>query len=340
MLILHGSYRFLEDIQSKLLSNSFEIDSSSSLSVGLVTKKYWNKLIELSTLLQTRKIRSIDNDKDKVLKRSKTSLTSDKYCQTIETSFSPCASCSHLQQYLRDYSNCIINQCNLYNLPSSLAYHRCLTSVIPEWLSYDDITHWSDCQTKDFDRLTKHLEFLNSTLNETKSNLNQNENQLKKQNELNEQLRKFHDEEIQSFEKKFSETKKQNDQKELKLIEQIRSLTIDRDHFEEQLKDIRNECQIKNEQLHKFEPARIELKTLVEQRSKSDELIKNLEQARIRLETELEIVKRDLDERNRDLKKERLRIETMIRQEEVKQINFHIIELNIFFRILNPNRKH
>jgi hypothetical protein len=51
---------------------------------------------------------------------------------------------------------------------------------------------------------------------------------------------------------------------------------------------------------------------------KSNELIKTFEQNQIRLQTELEVVKRDLDERNRDFKKERIRIENMIRQEEVK----------------------
>lgn len=51
---------------------------------------------------------------------------------------------------------------------------------------------------------------------------------------------------------------------------------------------------------------------------KSDELIKSLEQDRIRLQTELDVVKRDLEERNRDLQKDRMRIENMIRHEEVK----------------------
>ena len=52
-------------------------------------------------------------------------------------------------------------------------------------------------------------------------------------------------------------------------------------------------------------------------------MIKNLEQDRVRLQTELDLVKRDLEERNRDLQKERTRIENMIRQEQVSrdQIN-------------------
>ncbi|CAF3055254.1 unnamed protein product [Rotaria sp. Silwood2] len=49
---------------------------------------------------------------------------------------------------------------------------------------------------------------------------------------------------------------------------------------------------------------------------KSDDLIKTLEQDHIRLQTELDVVKRDLEERNRDLQKERMRIENMIRHEE------------------------
>jgi hypothetical protein len=46
-------------------------------------------------------------------------------------------------------------------------------------------------------------------------------------------------------------------------------------------------------------------------------VIKILEQDRIRLQTELDLVKRDLEERNRELQKERTRIENMIRQEQV-----------------------
>ena len=61
-----------------------------------------------------------------------------------------------------------------------------------------------------------------------------------------------------------------------------------------------------------------ELRSLIQDRFKSDDVIKTLEQDRIRLQTELDLVKRDLDERNRDLQKERTRIENMIRQEQVK----------------------
>ena len=50
----------------------------------------------------------------------------------------------------------------------------------------------------------------------------------------------------------------------------------------------------------------------------SEETIRALEQDRIRLQTELDVIRADLSERLRELQKERLRIENMIRQEQVK----------------------
>ena len=73
---------------------------------------------------------------------------------------------------------------------------------------------------------------------------------------------------------------------------------------------------------------------------KSDELRKTFEDNCIRLQTELDVIKRDLDERNRDLKKERLRIETMIRQEEVNtKFNPQIFSIS-HHRITKQNKRH
>ncbi len=66
-----------------------------------------------------------------------------------------------------------------------------------------------------------------------------------------------------------------------------------------------------------LESSKNELRTLIQDRFKSDDVVKTLEQDRIRLQTELDLVKRDLEERNRELQKERTRIENMIRQEQV-----------------------
>lgn len=61
LLVLHGSWRFLNEMQSQLLphlnDSSIMSNQPTSLSVGLVVKKYWNKLLHLSTLLQQNEVR-------------------------------------------------------------------------------------------------------------------------------------------------------------------------------------------------------------------------------------------------------------------------------------------
>jgi len=80
-----------------------------------------------------------------------------------------------------------------------------------------------------------------------------------------------------------------------------------------------------------LETSKNELRTLIQDRFKSDDVIKTLEQDRIRLQTELDLVKRDLEERNRELQKERTRIENMIRQEQVRRSFILHIYISFFF---------
>ena len=74
-----------------------------------------------------------------------------------------------------------------------------------------------------------------------------------------------------------------------------------------------------------LESSRTELKGLIQDRMQSKDIMKSLEQDRIRLQTELEVVKRDLEERHRDLQKERTRVENMIRQEQVCQYRTYLL---------------
>ncbi|CAF4766844.1 unnamed protein product, partial [Rotaria magnacalcarata] len=62
------------------------------------------------------------------------------------------------------------------------------------------------------------------------------------------------------------------------------------------LKEITEESTSRGEQMEKLELSKIELKFLMEERVKSDDLIKTLEEDRIRLQTQLDVVKRDLEE--------------------------------------------
>ena len=255
------------------------------------------------------------------LPRSRSNQNIEKRCQTIETSLGPCQSCPKLQQCLRDHSDGLINLCQTYNLPSSLSQHRCSTT---ELNSLDEINHWSDCQTKDIDRLSKHLEHLNNTLNKTKNDFQLNENRCKKQEETNRRLQQLINDDKQSkkllqefHDKKLNDLKKESEDKERNLSEQIKSLTNQKNQLEQKLKEVNDLCSTKTEQIEKLETSKNELRTLIQDRFKSDDVIKTLEQDRIRLQTELDLVKKDLEERNRELQKERTRIENMIRQEQV-----------------------
>jgi hypothetical protein len=82
-----------------------------------------------------------------------------------------------------------------------------------------------------------------------------------------------------------------------------------------------------------LESSKNELKSLIQDRFKSDDVVKTLEQDRIRLQTELDLVKRDLEERNRELQKERTRIENMIRQDQVRNFCFFIFILLSFLEL-------
>ncbi|UJR36580.1 hypothetical protein I4U23_029299 [Adineta vaga] len=328
LLVLHGSWRYLHEMQTTLLPNTIDSSSTvtqhSNLSVGLVVKKYWNKLLHLSVVLQQheneRKRTLTNGNKTAPPIRSKPNLNIEKRSQTIETSLGPCQSCLKLQQCLRDHGDSLINLCHTYNLPSSLAQHRCSTTEI---FSTDDVNHWSDCQAKDIDRLSKHLQYLNNTLNKTKSDLQLNENRCKKQDETNHRLQQQINDDKQSkkvlqelHDKKVNELKKDSDVQEKNLNEQIQFLTNQKMKLEQQLKEVNDLCSSRSEQIEKLEISKNELKTLIQDRFKSDDVIKTLEQDRVRLQTELDLVKRDLEERNKDLQKERTRIENMIRQEQ------------------------
>ncbi|CAF1394768.1 unnamed protein product [Rotaria sp. Silwood1] len=328
LLVVHGSWHFLHEAQTKLLPNTIDssstINQQASLSVGLVVKKYWNKLLHLITILQQHETNRKRSHHTTSSIRSKSNLNTEKHCQTIETSLGPCSTCIQFQQYLHNYSESMINLCHLYSLPSSLAHYRCSTSPISESiLPLNDINHWFDSQSKDFDHLSKHLEYLNNTLNKTKNDLDLSENHCKQLNETNHHLQQIIHDEKESKKKleelhanKLIEIKKDYDQCQLNLNEQIKLLTTQKSNIEQQLREITEECTSRGEQIEKLESTKNELKILMEDRVKSDALIKTLEQDRIRLQTELDVVKRDLEERNRDVQKERIRIENMIRHEE------------------------
>lgn len=252
LLVLHGSWRYFHDIQTKfyphLLDSSSTINEQTGLSVGLITKKYWNKLLQLFNAFQTTQKLRIDEHR----KRSKSHLVAaDKTCQTIETSFTPCSSCQKFQNHFHQSSSNILHLCNTYDLPSSLAFHRCATSLVPEWLSSEEL----DFQQKDFDRLAKHLEYLTTTVNQLKIDLQASEQRTKEHKEGNERLEKnIHDEQQSNrvLQKKLIDLKKEYDANLEKLNEQLKELTNQKNHLQHQCQENQEQWNSRMNELEKL----------------------------------------------------------------------------------------
>ena len=313
LVIFHGSWRYFQTIDS----TASAVQHPISLSVGLVVKKYWAKLCQLSALLQQHHTPAPFTPNEDSSSRS---------TQTVETSFSPCLSCRRFEESLEKHGKALIDLCHQYSLPSLLVHHRCLTSAQPISMTVDDLRQWTDDQTKDLLSIGKHLVSLTNHLNKKRDELKANETQRKKHEDTIRQLQQTINEDKQSkkilqdlYEMKLNDLKTESQKETSKLNEQVQSLTRDRTQLRDQVKTLEDKCQTQSEQLIEFGASKTQLKTVTDERRELQQQLKQNEQDRIRLETELEVIKRELEERQRDLQKDRLRIENLIRQEQSSQ---------------------
>ena len=78
----------------------------------------------------------------------------NKSCQTAETAFTPCDSCSIVQKSFRQSGEIIVNICQQQQIPSCLQKFRPQVSHL-DWLSGNDVSRWSAEQNKDLQRISK-----------------------------------------------------------------------------------------------------------------------------------------------------------------------------------------
>ena len=78
----------------------------------------------------------------------------NKSCQTSETAFTPCDSCSVVQKSFRQSGEIIVNICQQQQIPSCLQKFRPQVSHL-DWLSGNDVARWSAEQNKDLQRISK-----------------------------------------------------------------------------------------------------------------------------------------------------------------------------------------
>ncbi|CAF0995470.1 unnamed protein product, partial [Didymodactylos carnosus] len=182
-------------------------------------------------------------------------------------------------------------------------------------------------QVKDIERLSKHLEHLQNSLNTCKTELQTLDNKLKKQDELRKKLQQTIQEDkdskrilIELYDKKLLEQKQEYEQQGKLLDESIRQLTLNKQQLEQKLNELNEDNLNKTDQIQKLELSKNELQILVQNYVRSDDNLKLVEQDRLRTQIELDLMKKDCDDKTREIQKERTRIENMIRQEQTYQI--------------------
>lgn len=78
----------------------------------------------------------------------------NKSCQTSETAFTPCDSCSMVQKSFRQCGEMVVAICQQQQIPSCLQKFRPQVSHL-DWLSGNDVTRWAAEQHKDLQRISK-----------------------------------------------------------------------------------------------------------------------------------------------------------------------------------------
>ncbi|WAR02562.1 CC157-like protein, partial [Mya arenaria] len=216
VLLLHGMASYTEGVMKQA---SCETDQApkSGTSVGVVAKRYWNRLSHLQQAVKQivqeeqcpvkcQNLREMFADWTLNLNKltpptgQKTSglgglippnraemitglscdpsklkefglLGRDEYnkgCQTNETAFTPCDSCSHVQRSFRQSGDIVVGICQQQQIPSCLQKFRPQVSHL-DWLSGNDVARWAAEQNKDLQRISK----LTATIQPLKEELNE-----------------------------------------------------------------------------------------------------------------------------------------------------------------------
>ncbi|XP_048835203.1 coiled-coil domain-containing protein 157 [Brienomyrus brachyistius] len=202
MLLLQSSNAHAEVILGVRRSGS----QRHSVSLGLVVRRYWQNLLQLSCLHlkegQTNKCEKEESPvegvgeqlksecelKSTFIQRQESSVCQRGYtycpesasrdmcsvgCQTVASSPLPCHACSHMQHSLRVTSDTLSSICQRLGLPSCLSsfLEEVHSSLEPGQLSVPDMAQWAAQQSRDLGRLGKYLAQLQDTIHPLKDSL-------------------------------------------------------------------------------------------------------------------------------------------------------------------------
>ena len=97
--------------------------------------------------------------------------------QTYDTAFVPCEACSRMQKNLVDVGAAVISLCESQGLPSALSKQKKLLKQ--SLMAASDVTRWSVEQTRDIERINKHLDHLYQQINPLKEQLDKSKKKCK-----------------------------------------------------------------------------------------------------------------------------------------------------------------
>ncbi|XP_033108494.1 coiled-coil domain-containing protein 157-like [Anneissia japonica] len=199
VLLLQSFTRYIEQLQQIMQGRPVTRGDGlgSQMSIGLVVRKFWNKMVQLYSAVQQcqsenksksrtiHKLESINKElqlksgngpislsastvfhpqssgKELLNNSTKSPISMDTHnvsCQTLETAFVPCEACARVQVSLKEVSEMIAGVCASQGLTSALRKH--MKDEIDDTLTAADIARWSNEQSKDLERINLHLENL------------------------------------------------------------------------------------------------------------------------------------------------------------------------------------
>eukprot|EP00794_Sanderia_malayensis_P014131 gene14131-15608_t len=212
--------------------------------------------------------------------------------QTLDTAFVPCEACSRMQQNLLDVGASVISLCESQGLPSALAKQKRLLKQ--SLMAAADVSRWTNEQTRDIERINRHLDNLYAQINPLKEDLDSSRahnRKLQEQiKELQQSKQNLHAEKIESEEKLTGELQEQSLQNKANMDE-METKVIELQSESKTLQNIRQDLEKENA---------TQRKKTEEIVNKSKELSANLEKeiaetSRLReIEREFHVLKEDL----------------------------------------------
>ncbi|XP_038008751.1 coiled-coil domain-containing protein 157-like [Motacilla alba alba] len=253
--------------------------------------------------------------------------TSSVPTQTPGSPLGSCDSCSSAQASLHEVGRAITSICQSQNIPSALSkFQEVLEdSAGRRNLSATDMSYWASEQSKDLSRINKHLQGLLQQLNPVKAQL---EEMGKQKEKLQKQVEDF-SRKLQAEKDTQAEQQKKAEQslkaKEKEHSEAVARLEQDKEDLrrgaallEERLSALKEELAVKEVAVQELELSKTtlleEMRTTMVARSQVLELEEKVQV----LTGQRDSLEQELSATSVQLEKEKVRVESMFRHEEVR----------------------